>query len=692
MVAVVLFMMLLLPCTVYADNQMTWEAYLQELYENNEEGAVAYETAYEHLTELQAEPLDVNTAEVEELLQIPGLDLDIINDIIEYREKYGRMKTLTELVLIPSIDNRLRDYLSCFLFVAEIERKPWYSKEELKKSLRYLKQTILMTASIPTYYRAGDIAMQSVDNNKYAGAYLGDPIKHSLRYNMKLGSHAALNFSGGKTAGEPFGCNGNGMGYDTYSFNVSANKIGCVNRVIAGHFRGQFGMGLTLNTNFIMGKQSMLSSIGRLTNAFTPHSSVSDSKHFQGVATSVDLSKRMQLSAFVSYRYVDATLNKDSVSVSTILYSPQHRTRIEMGKKNNTSQADLGLHIRYVSPVASSVKWTIGASFVYTSFNREINPTYSTADTVSSSRLYRLYNPHGSCFYNASIDYSMRWRSITLCGETAMNDCGALATLNTALWQASQSLTLSVAQRYYAYQYYTINGASFGSSSSIQNESGVYLAARYTPLSHITIEAYTDIAYYPWLKYRVSGSSYSWDNSIVTTYSNDMWSVALRYRANSRQRDISIDGSKRLAWHTDQRLRITVTRQTDQLMLRVQIEGCRLTFDSSSMGIIASGQASCSIVPKWNVYAMGAYFHTDDYESRLYAYERNTLSTLAYSAYYGQGVRLAMMLRADFSEHIMAIAKIGHTRYFDRDAIGTAERTIYSNHQTDFNLQLRLKF
>lgn len=685
------FLMMPVACA-YADNDTDWEAYLQELCENSDEGAAAFETAYEHLTELQAEPLDVNTAEVAQLLQIPGLDLNVINDIIEYREKYGHLKSITELALIPSIDNRLRTFLSSFLVVGEAERLPWYSREQLQKSLKHLKHTVLLSASIPTYYRAGDTGMSSVNGNRYAGAYLGDPVKHSLRYSVKMGSHATLNVTGGKTAGEPFGTDGNGMGYDTYSFNVSANRIGHFNRIIIGHFRAQFGMGLTVNNSFTMGRQAMLSSVGRLTSAFTPHGSAGDGRHFQGIAASVDFSKRLQLSAFASCQYLDATLNADSSSVSSLLYSPQHRTRSEMAKKHNTMQTDLAAHLRYLSPLTAKVQWSIGVSLAYTAFSRTLNPTFSPADTVSASRLYRLHHPHGTRFWNVAADYSLRWRTLTLSGETALNDQGAIATVNTASWRTAQRLTLSAVQRYYAYQYYALNGSSFSSGNSVHNESGLYLAARYLPSARITIEAYTDIAYYPWLRYRVSGSSYSWDNCLSATLSHREWTLALRYRANSRQRDVTANGAKRLAWRTDQKLRLTATYQTDRLSLRMQTEGCCLTFDNHSSGIIASLQSGYAFAPQWRAYAMGAYFHTDDYDSRLYAYERSILNNPSFTSYYGHGLRLALMLRTDLSSHIMATVKAGHTHYFDRESIGTAERTIYSNHQTDIDLQVRVKF
>ena len=67
------------------------------------------------------------------------------------------------------------------------------------------------------------------------------------------------------------------------------------------------------------------------------------------------------------------------------------------------------------------------------------------------------------------------------------------------------------------------------------------------------------------------------------------------------------------------------------------------------------------------------------------------LYSFGYSPFYGKGLRLATMINFDISNHLIATIKIGNTRYFDRKTIGTAERTIFSNQQTDFDLQLRIK-
>ena len=91
----------------------------------------------------------------------------------------------------------------------------------------------------------------------------------------------------------------------------------------------------------------------------------------------------------------------------------------------------------------------------------------------------------------------------------------------------------------------------------------------------------------------------------------------------------------------------------------------------------------------WNAYAGLAYFHTEDYESRVYAYERSTLYTLSFPMLYGHGIRGYVVCRADLSPSFMVIAKIGTTRYFDRSSIGSGLQTVNSNTLTDIDVQIR---
>ncbi len=688
-------LVLLLPFATAQGDDDEVETQLLPLYENTTDDAAALEDAYYSVQELRRQPLDINRVGTDELTQIPGITHGEVNAIMEYRHKYGDFRSIGELALIPSIGDRQRRFLATVLCVDSVDGMRWYSRERLKRDVKHIKHTILVTATVPTYYRAGDkgaTATGAAGVNKYANTYLGDPVRHSLRYSASLGSNVIFNLTGAKTAGEPFFAAGNGMGYDSYAVNLSVRDLGIFRHVILGQYRAQFGMGLVLNNNFSPGKQAVLSSMGRIANVFTPHSSASDSRHLQGAAATADFG-RASVSAFFSCRGIDATLNADS-TIATILTDGYHRTGREMSKKNNATQTTAGMHADYGFMTRQGLDWSVGVSFLHTSLSRAINPVFSKADTISASRLYRRFHPTGDSFWNAGIDYRVRWRGIFFAGETALCNTGGLATVNHLMWEAARRVTLMLGQRFYAYDYHSLYGSGLSEGGSIQNESAVLLGARWNATRRLTVDAYTDIAYFPWLRYRVSSSSYAWDNSVSATLTHRQWTISARYRLRMRQKDETLAAAsggtlKHLASCTAHRLRLTALLDNTRWTARSNVEGCLYSEDSH--GIIASQAVGWKPNRLFRLYAHAAYFNTSDYDSRLYAYERGMLNTFGNASYYGNGMRLALLLRADFTPGIMFQTKVGHTRYFDRDYIGTAERRIFSSHQTDIDLQIRLK-
>ena len=94
----------------------------------------------------------------------------------------------------------------------------------------------------------------------------------------------------------------------------------------------------------------------------------------------------------------------------------------------------------------------------------------------------------------------------------------------------------------------------------------------------------------------------------------------------------------------------------------------------------------------WQFTLQGSYFHTDDYDSRVYAYERGLLNTFYSPSFYGEGFRFSAHFRWDLNEHFMFLGKLGYTHYLDREEIGSGNDLIRSNHKTDLQLQLRWKF
>lgn len=642
------------------------------MFEDTESSAVSFQEAYDYLSELSSNPLDINTVEVEDLTPIPGLNINQISDIIEFREKYGQIRDIHELSLIPSIDDRLRDYLFSFLYVADSTPQKWYSKEGLKKGLKHLNHRILLTGSFPTYPQDD--------------TYLGDNTRHSIRYTVGMGENAKINITGGKGIGEPFFTRCNNLGYDSYTYNLSIRRLGIFKQLILGTFKGQFGMGLTMNNTFTVSKQNMLSAIGKISSTFSPYSGTSDEKHFQGAAMTLQFSDNIEASAFVSYRYADATLNADS-TISTILTNGYHRTKSEIDKKNNISIFSAGGHVGYSKTTESGIDWGVGSSFVYTGFSSVLNPVFSKDGTVKQSQFYRLYNPSGRSTYNVGLDYRLRWRDLNIAGETALSGRSddtphaaikkkgvPLATVNSIVWRTSGKVTLTAVQRYYAYQYQSYYGNSFGENSSVTNESGIYGGVHYEASRRLTLDLYSDYAYFPWYRYRQPSGTYSWENCAQATI--DMgrkWTFSVRYRFKTKSNDVH-------------KTRIIANYSGEKLQLRSHIEGTLLGKDGDKKdGFIASQSVGYNLSGRWKIQGMAAYFSTDGYDSRVYVYEPGLMYNFSYPSFWDKGIHGMLMVSCKIASWITAVAKVSNTCTF-----ATADKPSDSKTLIESQLQIKL--
>ena len=87
-----------------------------------------------------------------------------------------------------------------------------------------------------------------------------------------------------------------------------------------------------------------------------------------------------------------------------------------------------------------------------------------------------------------------------------------------------------------------------------------------------------------------------------------------------------------------------------------------------------------------------AYFHTDDYSSRISSYEKNILYAFSMPSFYGKGIRLSLSFRWNILDKLSLSAKLGHTYYADRNIIGTEQEEIEGHNKTDIYVLLRYKF
>jgi len=643
--------------------QRPWERFFYEVAAYEDNAAAMDEDAYETLCDMEDHPLNINTASREELEQLPFLTATQIEDISEYIYRHGPMLTLGELQLIKSLDYARRRLLSCFVVAGEPQKK---RRPPLKTILAKGRNEIMLTVRQPLYKRKGD-----------RNGYLGYNTKHSLRYTFDAGDNLRFGLVGAQDSGEPFFTGKNGMGYDHYSFFVQMRNVGALQNLVVGHYRVQFGMGLVANTGFSLGKTAMLTTLGRTTSNIRASLSRSAADYLQGVAATVKITKRVKISAFASFRPIDATLNNGDGTIRTIVTTGYHRTPNEMAKKNNRSAATGGLNLRYANG-----GFHVGATAIYSHFDRDLKP--------NTTAKYRQYYPAGNDFVNIGANYGYTSHAVSASGETAIDRSGAVATINTVSVNIVEGLSAMFLHRYYSYKYTSLYANSFSDGGHVSNEHGFYLGMAWQPTANAKLNAYADYAHSPWPRYRVSRSADSFDAMLSATLSLKRWTLSGRYRLRMRYRDN--DEKTAAVRYSTHRARLSATCDYGKgWSSTTQADFALTDFDGSDRGYMLS--QNVNVQWRWLKATVSAnYFHTDSYESRLYAYERGPLHTFSFPSYYGHGLRYAFMLRADIGKRLMAIAKIGVTDYFDRSTIGSGLQTIDGSAMADVDVQLRWRF
>lgn len=657
----------------------TWQGFFEQLTDYDDIDNGNLEELYDIMCELESSPIDLNSATDDDIQRLTFLNDEQREQLTEYLDRYRPLRSMGEIAMISSMDPLRMQLMRNFTYISEENRER--SFPSINDILKYGKNEIVATTKVPFYNRKGD----------YNG-YLGYKYKHWTRYKFQYGQYLQIGLLGTQDAGEPFFSNKNSMGYDHYAYYAIIRNLGRLKTLVAGQYKLRFGLGLAMNTGFNIGKTTSLT-MSTPANSITTNSSRSDAYYLQGVATTISVNPTLDLTAFASYRKIDATLNEDG-SIKTILKTGYHRTDSEMQRKQNATQTTTGANLKW-----HNGGWHAGVSGIFTSFNKPLNP--------NTSQIFRKYNPAGKNFYNASVNYGYLSHMLNINGETAINNKGAIATLNSISFKFSSSLRLTAIQRFYSYRYYSLFSSSFSDGGNIQNESGIYIGANWSPLSHVSILAYSDYAYYPWARYGVSNSSHAWDHMLQTTYSiSSCMSLIARYRLRLRQvdnksankpNDNNYNKNELLIDKKEHRGRIALIYNDNKLTAKTQADVAYTTFPyntrdkENSFGWMLSQTASYDFGKIYTGFNFG-YFHTHDYNSRLYTYERGTLYTFSFPMFYGKGMRAAFFLKGNVGNNLIIIGKIGTTKYFDRDKISSSLQEIDASSQTDLDLQIKWKF
>ena len=623
-------------------------------------------------------PLNMNTADENDLRELKILSGLQIANLISYRKLVGKFISIYELQAVPSWDIQIIKKLLPFITVAE----PVDLTDFFKTRFRVGEHTLS--------FRFSEVLEKSAGFEKTSTGtkYLGSPPKLFFRYRYQDKNLLQYGIVGDKDAGEQFFKGAQKYGFDFYSFHFFARKMGSVQALALGDFTVNMGQGLIQWQSLAFRKSVDILAIKRQSPVLRPYNSAGEFSFHRGAGVTLQKGK-FEGTAFISYRKLSANFVADTISheeyITSFLNSGYHRTEDEIEGRHKLGQLALGGNIKY-----KSSNWHIGLNAINFNFS---------APVVKRQEPYNLYAISGKYWSNYSIDYSYTYRNLHFFGEAAVDKNFSKAFLNGLLISVDPRVDISFLHRKIDPQYQSNNGNAFTENTYPTNENGFYSGISIRPASAWRFDAYIDVYKFPWLKYLVDAPSQGKDFLAQITYSpNKQLEVYTRYRSESKQGNQPdnnlatnyLVSLPRQNWRTQISFKINqsfaVRNRTELLWYDEDGEnaerGFLTFFDVIYKPLLKNYSANIRL----------QYFETDDYNSRIYAYENDVLFYYSIPAFYDKGYRYYLNVNYDLNSSISFWIKWSQTLYHDVKSIGSGLDEIPGSKKSEIRMMVRLVF
>lgn len=656
------------------------DAIFTQIAENTEQEEIDQTALYEDLLYFSQNPINLNNTNKEQLERLQFLSDIQIENLVYYLYQHGPMMSIYELQLVEGFYMQDIQFLLPFVVVGEGVKK----KEQLKLAnvLKYGRQEILFRLDRGVETKEGyqflpeEELLQNPNNQ-----YLGDPFYTSLKYQFRYRDKIQFGLTAEKDAGEQFWGDKN-KGYDFYSGYLQLNDFGKFKTIVAGDYRANFGQGLVMRNEYSFGKSSMVLNVTPRNSGLKKSSSTDEYNFLRGAGTTVSLGK-FDITAFYSYRKLDA--DTAGGEFTSIKKDGLHRTESDLYKEENVTQQVVGGNITF-----SHANFKVGVTLMNTWFDHTLQPTV---------RPYNMYYFSGNRQAAASIDYRLRWNRFNFFGETAIEDNGAMATLNGVLINPVSSVGLVILHRYFSPQYDVLFANAFSETSRINNEEGLYIGAEVRPMKFWKISAYADSYRFPWLNYGVDKPSKGYDLLLQTDYTPNR-NTEMYWRFRFEQKEDNTSGNTNttpLVENFDKSsLRYNLSyRISPELRLKnmIEVNYAKNGSQEATYGFMVSQDISYSFAKiPLSIDLRYEVFDAPDYDNRFYTYEKDILYAFSIPMFYGKGSRYYLNLRYEFNKNLAFWFKIGQTSYLDKSTIGSGLEEIEGNTKTDVRFLLRWKF
>jgi len=663
------------------------EDLIEKIARDSEE-ELDYTTLFNDLTYYYENPLNLNTASVEELEKLHFLTDFQIGSLQQYIRENGELMTIYELPLVYGFTEDMARRIEPFAMVVSSA-----NRQISPEPSGFLKQTdhqLFIRASGILQKQAGytDVPDSVLEQNPNA-RYLGGPLKLYTRYAFQYKDRIRAGYTAEKDAGEEFFKGSNTQGFDFNSAYIQVSNIWKIKDMILGDYMAGFGQGVNTWSGLAFEKSPDVMNLRRKGQGISRYSSTDENAFFRGLAATFGMD-RFEISGFVSFKNIDAniteidSLSEEPLSFSSFQTSGIHALPRQIEDEDAIRETVIGGNIS-----CNFERSRIGFSTTHYSFD---------ADLLRGDDPDDFFSFYGSHNTNYSFDYYVQLSKLSLFGEAGISSNMGFAMLNGALIDLKPPLTLSVLHRLYQKDYQALYANAFSENTTTSNENGLYMGIMAYPFPAWTISGYLDAFSFPWLRYNNSSPSAGFDYMLQIDYhKKDGLNAFMRFQGNQKPVDISGVGSGidstmnkklyRLRFHFDYPVNPIISFQD-----RVEFSFSKTEGESLMKGflvfhdvIFKPARFPVSFTFR---YAM---FDTEGWDPRIYAYEHDVLYSFSIPAYHDRGIRTYLNARYAVNQHLDIWLKISDTYYPQEQSIGSGLDEIEGKHRSDLRVQVRVR-
>jgi hypothetical protein len=617
---------------------------------------------YDQLEQLLLNPININTATIDDLLQITLIDISTARLIIDHRGKYGYFFSLNELNSIENLDKELIKKITPFLY---IDTKPSNVVEPPGKMETIASQTNVLL-------RSRFINALQTNEGFLENRFEGTKPKIYNRLLVKYNNHFQAGYLADKDAGE--------SAINEFStFHIAFNDISFVHKAVIMDYFLEFGQGLTFWSPYAYSKGAdAVVPVRRNDKIIRPYTSSTENNFFRGAAAAFNLGDFI-LSGFYSYNYFDANIDTVTGMITSTPVDGLHRTTNEIDKRKTASEKMLGGRIDY----RFENLLHIGAIYYQSSFSNEFQPT-------------NVYDISGDNFNYSAASYNLTFDRFNFSGEFSYNGI-SVASINLFQLLISSEFTFITSLRSYPRNFYSLHGYAFGErNGATNNELGIYTGFRWrTPIGLLNF--YYDQFKFPYATF-FNPNSTQGDEYLVDFLTKPVRKFELRARYKYENKDFTqpVDNSKSIVKRLRQVFRTEIIYSiSNQIRLRGRFE--YNTFRVAQTGEDENGylifqDVRYSPTGDFNLYGRIIFFKTDSFGSAIYEYENNLTGVLTNVPLFDEGIRWYFMIRYRPYKIITVSAKYSETYKPNEKSLGSGDNIIPGNLDNVLSIQMDLNF